>query len=232
VLLVDGHPLVRERLAELIATQPGLVVCGQAASRAETLALIPRVAPDVAVLEIALRDCHGLDLIKDIHAFWPHVGILVLSARDEAVFGERVLRAGASGFVSKQESSPTILHALRRVIAGELHLSDALAAAVATGALGHRRAAQRASVECLADRELEVFEMIGRLRSTEEIAAQLRLSVSTVETHRLRIKEKLQLKDAHALMRAAVHWVIVQGIALETFLVAFSPVPSPVPFAC
>jgi DNA-binding NarL/FixJ family response regulator len=207
VLLVDDHPLVRERLAEVINRERDLAVCGEAESRAQALELIAKTKPGLAIVDIGLKESHGLELIKDIHAQWPAVSVLVVSMHDESVYAERALRAGARGYITKQEATKNILSAIRRVLAGELYLSESMAVELAARVAGHPRPSTGGAVASLSDRELQVLESIGRGHGTTQIAEQLHLDVKTIETYRARIKDKLNLKDAAELLQFAVRWV-------------------------
>jgi DNA-binding NarL/FixJ family response regulator len=205
ILLVDDHPLIREGLAEVLGREADLVVCGEAASHAEALEMIPEVMPDLAIVDLALRDSHGLELIKDIRARFPRLRVLVVSMHDEELHAERALRAGASGYLTKQEATNRVVQAVRKVLAGEIYLSEQAAARVAAGVAGRSRVPY-SSAAGLCDRELEVFELIGQGFTTQQIAQQLHIGVSTVETYRARIKDKLDLKNAAELLQRAIRW--------------------------
>lgn len=207
VLLVDDHPMVRERLALLIDQQPDLLVCGEANDAAEALDAMSREHPDIAVVDLSLKNSSGLDLLKDLKAHGLSVPVLVLSMHDESLYAERVLRAGAMGYVSKQESTRTILIAIRRVLDGGIHVSQGLASALVRRMVGGLQGSHISPVARLADRELEVFQLIGRGHGTRKIAESLGLSVKTVESYRARIKEKLQIDDGVKLLQRAVQWV-------------------------
>jgi len=206
VVLVDDCPMVRERLAQAINHERDLIVCGEAEDCRSALEVIARVLPELAIIDLALGNSHGLELIKDLRVRWPKLLILVLSARDECCYAERAVRAGARGFIAKREPTRNILAAVRAVLGGQLYLSPAMNAHIASKAVARRQGAPGPSVQSLADRELEVFEWIGRGFSTQEIAERLRLHLKTVETYRCRIKDKLRLKDAHELLRHAIEW--------------------------
>jgi DNA-binding NarL/FixJ family response regulator len=207
VFLVDDHPMVRERLALLIDQQPDMHVCGEAGSATEALEAIIREKPDIAVLDLSLKNSNGLDLLKDIKMQGISVPVLVLSMHDESLYAERVLRAGAMGYVSKQESTRAILLAIRRVLDGGVHVSHALAGALVKRMVGGLPSPELSPVARLADRELEVFQLIGRGHGTRKIAESMGLSVKTVESYRARIKEKLQIDDGVQLLQRAVQWV-------------------------
>ncbi len=207
VFLVDDHPMVRERLAQLIDQQPDLQVCGEASDLSEALEGIGRMVPDIAIVDLSLRNSSGLDLIKDLKIQGSSVPVLVLSMHDESLYAERVLRAGAMGYMSKQESTRDILHAIRKVLHGGVHVSAGLAGALVKRMVGGLHDHVVSPVACLADRELEVFQLIGRGMGTRKIAENLNLSVKTVESYRARIKEKLRIDDGIQLLQRAVQWV-------------------------
>ena len=207
IFLVDDHPMVRERLAQLIEQTADLQVCGEADNVPEAIDAIGRVSPDIVIVDLSLRNSSGLELIKDIKARGWRFPLLVLSMHDETMYAERVLRAGAAGYISKQEDSQEILRAIRRVLEGKIYLNAEVAAGVLHRIVGSAGQDMRNPVETLADRELEVFQMIGNGHSTRRIAGMLGLSVKTVESYRARIKEKLALDDGVQLLQRAVQWV-------------------------
>ena len=212
VLIVDDHPAVREALALRIGRQPDLEVCGEAADLGEALRLIAQTRPDVAVIDITLKTANGIDLIKRIKGRDAHVRILVWSMHSEALYAERALHAGALGYVNKDQATDRIVAAIRRVREGKVYLSDAMAERLLQRAVGGARAAvTRSLVELLADRELEVFRLIGGGAKTAEIAERLHLSVKTVETYRDRIRQKLDLSDGTRLSHYATQWVLENG---------------------
>jgi DNA-binding NarL/FixJ family response regulator len=207
VFLVDDHPMVREQLAHLIDQQPDLQVCGEAGEVAGALEGIERLRPDIAIVDLSLKNSSGLDLIKDLKARESAVPVLVLSMHDESLYAERVLRAGAMGYMSKQEKTRNILAAIRRVLDGGIHVSADLAGVLVKRMVGGLHNPDVSPVSRLADRELEVFQLIGSGQGTRKIAENLNLSVKTVESYRARIKEKLQLDDGIQLLQRAVQWV-------------------------
>jgi DNA-binding NarL/FixJ family response regulator len=206
VLIVDDHPLVREGLAARISTQPDLQVCGEASTIDEALALIGTTRPDLVIVDLALKQGSGLDLIKRASASRPSAKILVVSAYEESLFAERALRAGARGYINKQELQGAVLRAIRAVLRDQLYLSDEMARRLAGRALGRKPAIR--GVGALSDRELQVFELIGRGHSTREIAQQLKRSVHTIESHREKIRAKLNLRSGSELTQQAVRWVL------------------------
>jgi DNA-binding NarL/FixJ family response regulator len=206
VLLVDDHPVVREGLAESINRESDLSVCAQAEDHQGALKAIETHHPELVVVDLMLRDSSGMELIKDIHARWPRLLILVVSMHDETLYAERVLRAGAQGYITKQQATHDILHAIRRVLGGGIYLNERTASAVLARLAAKPQAPSHAIPDLLADRELEVFELTGRGLSTREIAGQLRIDVKTVDTYRARIREKLNLKSSSELLQLAIRW--------------------------
>jgi DNA-binding NarL/FixJ family response regulator len=207
VLLIDDHPLVRERLAEVIHREPDLVICGAAEDRHQALTAIAAAAPDLAIVDLVLKNSDGLELIKDIHARWPKLGMLVVSMHDESLYAERVLRAGARGYITKQEATRNILRAIRRVLQGDIYLNDRIATQILSRLTTPDPAPAVSPVALLTDRELQVFEMTGHGLGIRQIAGRLRLAVKTVETYRGRIREKLKLRDAEEMLQRAIAWV-------------------------
>lgn len=213
ILIVDDHPMMRDGLAALITAQPGLAVCGQAADAREAMQAIESLRPDLVLMDISLPGKSGLEAIKDIQALAPGLAVLVISMHDESLYAERVLRAGARGYVMKQEGGKRIMEAVRAVLENKVFVSEKMSARIMDAFTGHRGAEATSSVESLSDREFEVFQLIGRGRSTKEIAAQLHLSVKTVEVHRVNIKAKLKLATSPELVHYAVRWVESQSAA-------------------
>lgn len=207
VFLVDDHPVVCHGITQLIEREPDLMVCGQRGDGTGVVPAIKASEPDIVVIDLALRRGSGFSLIKDLHALSPQLPVLVLTVSDELLYAERVLRAGAKGYLMKQEALKNVLVAIRRVLSGEVYLSDRMQRRMfeAKGSAG--RKADAPLVERLSDRELEIFGLIGTGSMTRRIAKDLGLSVSTVESHRARIKEKLGLRDGAELVRSAVKWV-------------------------
>jgi DNA-binding NarL/FixJ family response regulator len=206
ILIVDDHPLVRLSLREVIQRESDLVVCAEAEDREQALAAVATSNPHLAIVDLTLKTSDGMELIKDLRDRYPKVQILVLSMHDEALHAERAVRAGARGYITKTEAATKIMVAIRQILSGEIYWSEKAAARVASRVATRSRAATGLSVDCLADRELQVFELIGAGRSTRQIAAALHINVSTVETYRTRIKEKLNLKDALDLLQYAIRW--------------------------
>jgi len=206
IFLVDDHPLVREWLTNLINEQLDLTVCGEAESGPQALQAIEQVKPDVAIVDIALRDSSGIELIKDLKQTCPNVSVLVLSMHEESHYAERALRAGARGYIMKRETTKKVVAAIRQVLSGQLYVSETIAAAMAAQFVSGKTLDAASPAQQLSDRELEVFEMLGQGRGTRQIAESLRVSVKTVQAYCARIKEKLNLASATELLREAVRW--------------------------
>ena len=211
ILLVDDHPMVRERLTEVILREPDLSVCGEAEDRFQAMEKIAATRPHLAIVDLTLKDSHGMELIKDIRTQYPDLAVLVVSMHDEMLHAERVIRAGAGGYITKQEATRKIMLAIRMVLNGEVYLSEKMSAQIAASTVGRARAKLGLSLDKLSDRELLVFEMIGQGHGTRQIADKLHLDMRTIETYRARIKEKLNLKDANDLLQHAIRWVQVEG---------------------
>jgi len=207
VAIVDDHPLVREGLAMRISNQPDLAVVGDAATVEEGLELAKREQPDLMVVDISLKQGHGLDLIKRVKAILPKIKILVLSCHQDSLYAERSLRAGALGYLNKQESNERVIEAIRMVLAGKRSVSAEITQKLLDQAFDNPNA-KNGSVECLSDRELEIFRMIGDGMTSGNIANRLIISIHTLDTHRENIKRKLGLRNANELTRAAVQWMI------------------------
>jgi DNA-binding NarL/FixJ family response regulator len=210
ILLVDDHPLVREGLANLIHQQPDLKVCGEAAGEPEALQLIGSVQPDVAVVDLSLESGSGLELIKSIKAMHPTVAMLALSMHEESLYAERAIRAGARGYLMKREAAKKVIQGIRAVQVGQLFVSEKIAALMAERFVDGK-AMPASPVEQLSNRELEVFQLLGRGQSTRQIADHLHVGFKTVQAYCARIKEKLGLANATELLRAAMHWHENQG---------------------
>ncbi|HSQ56512.1 MAG TPA: response regulator transcription factor [Gemmata sp.] len=209
VLIVDDHPAVREALALRIGRQSDMEVCGEAADMIAALRLLAETEPDVAVVDISLKSGSGIDLIKRIRDRNNHVRILVWSMHSESLYAERALRAGALGYVNKDQATDTIVEAIRRVLEGRVWLSEAMTERMLQRNIGTKRdEAARSPLDVLADRELEVFRLVGQGLKTAEIAERLHLSVKTIETYRDRIRQKLDISDGTKLARVATEWVL------------------------
>jgi DNA-binding NarL/FixJ family response regulator len=206
VLLVDDHPLVREWLATLINQQSDLKVCGEADSAPKALQMMGVVNPEIAIVDISMEGGSGLELIKNIKASHPKVGVIVLTMHDEALYAERALRAGARGYIMKKEATKRVLQGIRCVLGGKLYLSDKMAITMAEKFIEGRPGTADSVVQKLSDRELEVFQLLGRGYSTRQIADELHVSFKTVQAFCARIKEKLNFVNAAELLRETVRW--------------------------
>ena len=207
IVIVDDHPIIRQGLAELINQEDDLVVCGQAEDAHQAMKTISKQEPVLIVVDVSLKDSNGIELIKDIKVQHPDTTVLVLSMHDESVYAERALRAGANGYIMKQEASEKIIQAIRMVLDGQVYLSDKMAANVMNKLVGAKTDAGVSAIDRLSDRELEVFTLLGQGRGTRQIAQKLHLSIKTIETYRAHIKEKLNLADATELLQHAIQWV-------------------------
>ena len=206
ILIVDDHPLVRSGLHELMKHEPDLEVCCEAASLQEAVQFLGHHSPDVAILDISLPDGNGLDLIKRLRIRNPETRILVLSMHDETLLAERALRAGALGYINKEEAAENIVAAIRQILKGKIWMSQRMTEHLLRMGAPGTSESFNSPVDCLSDRELEVFELIGRGLGTGDIAGRLHLSVKTIETHRANIKKKLYIDTGSELTRRAMQW--------------------------
>ena len=207
ILLVDDHAVVRFGIAQLINRQPDLMVCGEEEDASKALTAIEQLKPDLVIADISLKDSSGLELMRNIKALHPGLPMLVVSAHDESMYAEIAFRAGALGYLMKQEALERITTAIRRVLSGNIYVSDTLAARMLQQQVRGQTDVNESPVKGLSDRELEVFQLIGRWKKTKEIASELHLSVKTIEYYREQIKRKLNLKDAAELTQYATAWV-------------------------
>lgn len=208
ILLVDDHPMVRDCLAHLINQQADLAVVGEAESAVQALQTLETTVMDLAIVDLSLKGSHGIELIKDIAARFPAVPVLVLSMHDESLFAERILRAGARGYITKQEATEKVMVAIRRVLNGEIYLSDQISSKLLQKLTKNQAPTGSGTpLDVLSDREIEVYELIGKGQSTRQIAETMNLDIKTVETYRARLKDKLSLKDTVTLIQSATHWV-------------------------
>lgn len=210
ILIVDDHPLVREGLALRISLHSDLEVCGEADTEDTALALAKETAPDLVLVDISLKSGHGIELIKRIRALDPAIRMLVVSGFQESLYAERAFRAGALGYLNKQESNEKMIEAIRTVLAGERFLSPEISRRLVEQALGASDVT-KTPIERLTDRELEIFRMIGEGLTTSAIAERLFLSTHTIDTHRENIKRKLAVSNAAELSRTAVQWLLENG---------------------
>ena len=206
ILLVDDHPLVREWLANLINEQPDLLVCGEVSNAPEALQLIGSAKPNIVIVDLSLEDGSGIELIKNIKSIYSDVSAIVLSMHDEHLYAERSLRAGARGYIMKREATKNVLQAIRAVLDGKLYVSEKIAATIAKKFVGGRPAVIESPVEQLSDRELEVFQLLGRGYNTRQIAEHLHVGFKTVQAYCARIKDKLDLTNINELLFHAVRW--------------------------
>lgn len=208
VLIVDDHPIVRQGLALLINREPDVAVCGDAEEAASALRRIEELNPDIVIVDISLNGPDGLDLLKSIRIRYPSLPVLILSMLDESLYVERALHAGANGYIMKQEATERVLVAIRRILAGEIYVSDRMANRLLHRFAGGNPSGERPTIADLTDRELEVFRLIGEGRGTRQIADALHISVKTVESYQAHIKDKLALKNARELVQRAVQWKV------------------------
>ncbi|MBS1801842.1 MAG: response regulator transcription factor [Acidobacteria bacterium] len=208
VLVIDDHPLLRQGIAMLINQQTDLRVCGEAEDMRVALQCIVQLNPDIIVLDISLKGPDGLEVLKTIRATNADIPVLVLSMHDESIYAERALRARANGYIMKQEATEKVLVAIRRILEGEVYLSEAMSKKLLQQFIDGASSPLESRVAALSDRELEVFRLIGEGRATREIAEELHLSVKTVETYQAHIKEKLGLKSGRELIQHAIQWKI------------------------
>lgn len=206
ILLVDDHPMIRERLREVIDAEGDLAVCGEAATSSEALELAARLHPTLVIADLTLEGSHGMDLISRLAESFPEMRVLVFSMHDEVLHAERVLSAGAQGYIDKQQPTRKVLEAIRTVLGGEIYVSENISSRLAAKVAGRPRGHARLSIEALTNRELRVFELLGQGHGTREIGELLKIDMRTVETYRARIKEKLQFRDGNELLHHAIRW--------------------------
>jgi DNA-binding NarL/FixJ family response regulator len=207
VLIVDDHPMTRAGLVHVINHQPDLVVCGEAENAAEALDAVDASRPDLVLADITLPGKSGLELIKDIKALRPGLPILVISMHDESLYAERVLRAGARGYITKHEGGERLMQAVRHVLSGQIYVSEKMSAHILERFSGGQAAPVCSLVAQLSDREFGVFELLGEGLSAHEIAARLHISTKTVDAHRANIKAKLVIKTTSELISYAARWI-------------------------
>ena len=213
VFVVDDHPIVRQGLTLLINQEADLFVCGEGEEMHSALSAIQAANPDILIVDISLNGPDGLELLKNARITSPRLPVLILSMHDESIYAERALRAGANGYIMKQEATEKVLVAVRRILSGEIYVSDRIANSMLQHYVRGSNPAQRSSVSELTDRELEVFRLIGEGLGTRQIAETLRLSVKTVESYQAHIKEKLCLRSARELVQHAVQWNVREKTA-------------------
>ena len=206
ILIVDDHPIIREGLSELINSERDIMVSGQAQDAYEAMKMIRADMPDMVIIDISLAESSGLELIKDLKVRYPELPVLTLSMHDETLYAERSLRAGAKGYIMKQQCTEKVIDAIRKILAGQVYISDRMASKMVRKLVGAKPEVGASPVDCLSDRELEVFLLIGQGNGTRSIAEQLHLSVKTIETYRSHLKEKLNLGNATELLQYAIQW--------------------------
>src|ERR1700686_5338676 len=206
ILVVDDHPIVRQGLALLINREPDLVVCGEAEEAMGAMHVLASARPGVLIVDISLNGPGGLDLLKNVRISHSSLPVLILSMHDESIYAERALRAGANGYIMKQEATDKVLVALRRILNREIYVSDRIANSMLRPYVRGASPSEQSSVSDLTDRELEVFRLIGEGQGTRQIAEALHLSVKTVESYQAHIKDKLSLRSARELVQHAVEW--------------------------
>jgi DNA-binding NarL/FixJ family response regulator len=211
ILLVEDHPLVREGLRRVIENQPDLTICGEVETASAALTAVRELNPDVVVTDISLKEGDGMQLVRDVRAHLPDVRILVLSMHDETIYAERVLSAGADGYLMKQAAGEQFLESLRRVLDGQVYVSGNLSSAMIQNLVSNRKAGAPSSIERLSDRELQVLRMLGSGLNTRQMAKSLNLSGKTVESHRQRLKRKLNLETNAQLVRYAINFADVSA---------------------
>ena len=206
ILIVDDHPVVREGLTTILNHEQDLQVCGQTEGAFDALRAIDKLKPDMAIVDISLKNSDGIELTKTLKSRYPELSVVVLSVHDEAVYAERALLAGAKGYLMKDVLSENIVKAIRTVLRGEIYVSDTIARKFMHIIAGDKAGTAKTAINGLSDRELETFRLIGEGYSVSTIAKRLHLSVKTIETYRSRIKEKLGLEDAARLLQYSIHW--------------------------
>lgn len=212
ILLVEDHPIVREGLKLVLQMSGEFEVCAECADPPGALHALDACKPDAAIVDLSLQGASGLDLIKNLRALGHQLPILVLSVNDEALYAERALKAGAQGYLMKEEKSDRLLDALRHILAGEIHVSEGVSARMIGRMVSHPRTPAGTGVDALSDRELEIFDRIGHGETTMEIAHNLNVSVKTVETHRSHIRRKIGVRSGHELVHYAIRWAVREGL--------------------
>lgn len=213
IFIVDDHPIVREGLSLMMNREPDMMVCGEAEEATRALQAITAAKPDFLIVDISLSGPDGLDLLKSVRARYPYLPVLVLSMHDESIYAERALRAGANGYIMKQEATERVLVAVRQILAKNVYVSDRIANRMLQQYIKGSVSERKSPIAELSDRELEVFRLIGEGHGTRMIADELHLSVKTVESYQAHIKEKLSLKNGRELVQRAIQWNISEQVA-------------------
>jgi DNA-binding NarL/FixJ family response regulator len=211
ILIVDDHPIFREGLTQSINREPDLVVSGEAENAPQAMEFIARRCPSLAIVDITLPGKSGLELIKDLRALYPHLQVLAVSMHDESLYAARILRAGARGYVMKQEAPPILLRAIHHVLTGGIYVSERMSAQILESFSGRSVEGHSSPIEQLSDREFEVFHLIGQGLKNQDIAAQLHVCLKTVAVHQTNIRKKLNLETTSDLIRFAIRWEGTQG---------------------
>jgi DNA-binding NarL/FixJ family response regulator len=211
ILIVDDHPMTRAGLVHLINHQPEMVVDGEAEDAAQALDLLASKRPDLMLIDITLPGKSGLELVKDVKAMHPDLPMLVLSMHDESLYADRVLRAGARGYITKHEGGDKLMGAIRHVLSGRIYVSESMSAHILEIFSGGQTGIDRSSIQKLSDREFEVFEALGEGLSSREIAKKLHLSAKTVDAHRANIKTKLNINTTAELISFSARWTATQS---------------------
>lgn len=207
ILIVDDHPIVRNGLRQLIEPEKDFDICGEAGTSSEARSMIERYHPQLVLLDIAIEGSNGIEFTKWLKEVHPEIAVLIISMHDENLYAERALKAGASGYIMKQEAPDAVLTAIRRVLSGGLYVSPRISENIIRGlSQPAERDTGRRGLESLSDRELEVYELVGKGCRTSDIAEKLCLSIKTIEAHRAHIKQKLKLRNSSELVRHAVRW--------------------------
>jgi DNA-binding NarL/FixJ family response regulator len=213
IFIVDDHPIVREGLALMMNREPDMMVCGEAEEAGSALRAMPTARPDFLILDISLSGPDGLDLLKSVRVRYPSLPVLMLSMHDESIYAERALRAGANGYIMKQEATEKVLVAIRQILTQKVYVSDRIANRMLQQYIKGSVNETQSPIAELSDRELEVFRLIGEGHGTRKIAEELHLSVKTVESYQAHIKEKLSLKNGRELVQRAIQWTISENVA-------------------
>ena len=208
ILIVEDHPLFRAMLVQLIDKELGMAVCGEADNIKDAMAIMRQTQPEAALVDITLEGSSGLELIKDMKAQELQIPVLVISMHEDRLYAERVLRAGARGYISKQAPPSEVLMAIRKVLDGGIYLSELITRTVLERVASGEKAGGTDGIDLLSDRELEVFQLVGRGLNSRQISEQINLGLTTVDSYRQRIKEKLKLKNAAALYQRAARWIV------------------------
>jgi DNA-binding NarL/FixJ family response regulator len=224
ILIVDDHPIMRRGQLELINREEDLLICGEAGTASEAMEAVAKLKPDLVVLDLNLPDKNGLEWLKDLRAFEPHVPVLAVSMQDESFYAVRVLRAGGQGYLMKHEGPDQLIAAIRKVLGGNVYVSERVSARIVNSVSSNSGAQTGSPADRLSDREVEVMRLFGEGWSVEEIAQKLHLSSKTVDVHRVNIRQKLNLKSSPAFLRFAIQWSASSARSPQMSL-PFAPAP-------